>query len=361
MMRKLHIMFGAALFALAATACEGPQGPAGAVGPAGPEGPTGPAGQSTTEPCSDCHAADATIVAIEDMYAVSVHGTYTSFERDTPPCNQCHTHQGFVAKLQGNTLSDIERPARINCRTCHQIHTTYQAGDFALATTDPVDLMVGGITVDFGTGNLCANCHQARPASPNPTVGAGGQDTVPSAFYGTHHGPQATVFAAGPGLPVFEGTATLPTGPFTPHLTFAGSERRACVGCHMQEPFGNQAGDHTWNMTYNYHGSTEVLNDGTCDACHTNVTDRLDQAMAEVQPMLDDLQACLVAEGVMTAGGSANAGAVVDNDLLAAFLIWQTITEDGSYGAHNPQYVPAILSNTNEYLDANYPACAPAA
>ncbi len=360
MRRKLPLLFGATFLAFAAVACEGPQGPEGPTGPQGPEGPEGPQGPPGTvsQTCGDCHSADATIVAIEDQYEVSVHGTYTSFERDTNPCNACHTHQGFTESLAGNTVSDIAQPARINCRTCHQIHSTYEGQDFALATTDPVTLRISQTTVDFGRGNLCATCHQGREPAFIPAISNTTQSTVP-ARYGTHNGPQATVMAAGPGLPVFSGAATIPGGAFSPHITLGGAERVACVGCHMQEPFGNQAGGHTWNMTYVFHGATEVINDGTCDACHASATDELNQAMAEVQPLLADLEACLIAEGALTAGGSPNAGATVNDDLVAALLIYETITADGSYGAHHPVYVPNILSNANDYLDANYPACAP--
>ncbi|MFW6205707.1 MAG: hypothetical protein ACOC5I_00575 [Gemmatimonadota bacterium] len=353
--RKLPVLFGATLVAFAVSACEGPQGPEGPMGPTGEPGPTGPAGESTTEPCSACHSNSATIVAIEDQYAVSVHGTYTSFGRDTNPCNTCHTHQGFLASLDGGSIDNVAQPARVNCRTCHQIHTTYGAEDYALTVSDPVDLIFSGNTVDFGAGNLCATCHQARVPATVPAVGEGGQSEVPARF-GTHHGPQATVFAAGAGLPVFPGSASVPTGLFTAHVTFGGSERLACVGCHMQEPVGDQAGGHVWEMT---DGSGDVVDDGTCATCHSDATAELVEAVAEVQPLLDDLAACLVAEGVMSESGSPNAGAVVDDDLLAGFLIWQTVTEDGSYSAHHPSYVPAILSNANEYLDANYPACAP--
>lgn len=364
MRSKLPFLF-AIFFAFAATACDGPQGPEGPTGPRGeqgPEGPEGPQGPAGTldQTCADCHNDNATIVALQDQYDASVHGTYTSFERDTNPCNRCHTHQGFVASLTDNTIDDVAQPARVNCRTCHQIHTTYEGQDFALTTTEPVELMIGQTTVDLGKGNLCANCHQGRVPDFIPTIGEGGQSTIP-ARYGTHHGPQATIFAAGPGLPAFPGAEILPTEPLPAHVdfTFGSAEPVSCVGCHMQEPYGSQAGGHTWEMTYVYHGNAEVINDGTCDVCHADVTQAYETIRGEVDPMLANLAACLVAEGVMSASGSPNAGATADDDLLAAFLIWQTVTEDGSHGVHHPRYVPAILANTNDYLDANYPACAP--
>ncbi|MFO7894077.1 MAG: hypothetical protein R6U63_10095 [Longimicrobiales bacterium] len=300
-------------------------------------------------------------MTIEQLFASSPHG-FGNFEVRGPAyaggsCAACHTSQGYVAAATGADPDFTGGVASMNCRTCHQIHSNDKGGSLALTTTDPVTLRIGGTTVDFGKGNLCVHCHQGRVPDFIPTVGAGGQDTIP-ARYGTHYGPQANVFAAAPGLPAFGGAEPLPTTPFTSHVTFAGSEALGCVGCHMQstELTGNQAGGHTWGMTY---GGGEVLNDGTCDACHADVTAAFDGIAAEVQGALDDLQACLQAEGVIDGTGSPNTGAVVDNDLLAAFLVWQAVTADGSGGAHHPEYVPAILANANDYLDANYPSCAP--
>ncbi|MDX1674088.1 MAG: hypothetical protein R3314_04720 [Longimicrobiales bacterium] len=354
--RMLRLLFGAAFLALAAGACEGPRGPAGPEGDQGPPGPPGPDAQSQ---CSDCHAADQTLVTIQQQLALSPHG-FGTFELRGPDyaggaCISCHTHQGFVAAATGTTADFSAGVASVNCRTCHQIHTTMQGQDFALTTTGTVDLTLGDASVDFGSGAVCATCHQARVPSVLPTVGGGGQTEIPRRF-GTHNGPQATVFAAGPGLPVFYGSEPVPDAPFLSHVTFAGTVAETCVGCHMQVPAGNDAGGHTWNMVYS--GGT-VLNDGTCDACHVDVTAAYNDITGRVRALMDDLEACLFAEGVVDAGGSANTGATVDDDLLAAYLIFQTLNADGSNGAHHPEYVPAILSNANQYLDATYPACAP--
>lgn len=354
--RTIQLLFGIAFIGLVAGACEGPQGPAGLDGPPGPEGP---AGQDASA-CTDCHTSDATLVAIEQQMALSPHGV-GNFELRGPSyaggsCIACHTSQGYVAAVTGGTADFTGGVASMNCRTCHQIHTTMQANDFALTTTSPFELRIGQTTVDYGAGNLCANCHQGRTPDFIPEVGAGGQSEIP-ARYGVHRGPQANVFAAGPGLPAFPGSQSLPTEPISSHVTFAGTEALGCVGCHMQTPVGfDGVGGHTWDAATA--GGT-IHNDGTCDACHADVVGAYADLTAEVEPLLADLEACLFAEGVVDAGGSAITGATVDNDLLAAFLVWQTLTADGSRGAHHPAYVPAILTNTNEYLDANYPACAP--
>lgn len=359
MRRTLPLLFGAAVLALATGACEGPQGPAGPTGADGPPGPDGLDGAL----CSDCHTANQNLVSIQQLFSLSPHGP-ASFEIRGPDyaggsCIACHTSQGFTAAVTGEAADFTSGVASMSCRTCHQIHTDERGGGgLELKTTDPLTLRIGGETADLGKGNLCANCHQGRTPDLMPAVGAGGQDTIPSSHFGTHQGPQANVMAAGPGLPVFPGSETVPTEPFSFHITLDGTEKVACVGCHMQSTVGtgNEAGGHTWAMVY---GSGEVLNDGTCDACHTDVTRDYDDMVAVVQPLLDDIGACLLTEGVVDSTGAPVSGAVVDDDLIAAFLVWQTLTEDGSNGAHHPTYVPAILKNTSEYLDANYASCAP--
>ncbi len=358
MRRKLPLLLGAAVLALATGACEGPRGPAGPAGPDGPQGPDGLDGAL----CTDCHTADPTLLSIEALFSSSAHGP-DNYELLGPryaggACVSCHTSQGFSAAVTETTPDFSQGAAPMSCRTCHQIHSDERGGSLALATTEPLTLRIGETTVDLGKGNLCANCHQGRMPDLMPTVGEGGQDTIPSSHFGTHHGPQANVMAAGPGLPVFPGAETVPTEPFSFHITLDGTEKVACVGCHMQSTVGTglEAGGHTWSMIYD---GTEVLNDGTCDACHVDVTTAYDDITAVVEPLLDDIGACLLAEGVVDSAGSPVSGAVVDNDLIAAFLVWQTMTEDGSHGAHHPTYVPAILKNTSAYLDANYAACAP--
>jgi hypothetical protein len=70
------------------------------------------------------------------------------------------------AVAAGQNFSQVEigdaNPTHQDCRTCHQIHTTYTGADWALETDAPVVMVTSGATFDGGSGNLCANCHQAR-------------------------------------------------------------------------------------------------------------------------------------------------------------------------------------------------------
>jgi len=177
MKKKLPLFFGALFLVFAATACEGPAGPQGDTGETGATGATGPQGAAGTDgtnalnTCSDCHTSDATIVAIEQQFALSAHAD--NYLRASGSCIDCHTSQGFVANVTGGTADFTDGAAKINCRTCHQIHTTYAGADFALTTTDPVTLIVTGNEIDVtGTdnpgSNLCANCHQGRAEDEYP-------------------------------------------------------------------------------------------------------------------------------------------------------------------------------------------------
>lgn len=322
---------------------EGSQGAQGSQGPQGPQGPAGPAGEDAVNTCSDCHDASATIVAIERQYAASVHGTGMNFERDGSPCNQCHTHQGFMAAVAGAPISDVENPAPINCRTCHEIHTTYTAADYGLTVTAPVDLMMGG-TVDLGAGNLCATCHQNRVPEPTPTLGGGGTLTIPSPYYGVHYGNQGNV-GGGTGAFEFAGSKEITGGPGV-------HAEAGCPTCHMAEPYGAQSGGHTWAMSYEYHGSN-VDNIAGCNECHNLVEDFGFFGIQErVEELLGEVKTLLVDQGVINASSGRYVPGTYPEDLVAAAVNWQMFYKDGSKGIHNPRYAISVLMNTLEYLQS---------
>ncbi|MDT8340708.1 MAG: hypothetical protein RQ751_04280 [Longimicrobiales bacterium] len=366
--------FGTFLTALACVAalaaCEGDTGPAGPAGPAGPEGPAGtagpagpagPAGQDANENCTQCHTNDVSLFARQVQYQQSTHRLGGNFERSTTSCAVCHTHQGFIEKLEtGNnvTAENVMDPAPINCRTCHQIHTTFTDADFALTTTTPVTFINGGAEVDFGAaaGNLCATCHQGRALSPVPVID-GDPVTITSSRYGIHHGPQAQI-ASGMGAFEFDGTATIVAAP-SPHGDPATNDK-LCATCHMAQAFGEQAGGHTFNMTYGLHGE-ESENVAGCQTCHSSITgfDGLGDTPGTVLAQLIELEQLLVNAGIKVAMSTdytihgLNVFAVPGEypaNLAAAFANWQMFAEDRSLGLHNPPYVKAVLTNTIEAI-----------
>lgn len=371
-MRRSTVLFATALFLLPVlTACEGPAGPEGpagadgATGPAGPTGPVGPAGQDANENCTQCHEDNVEMFAKQIQYENSTHAVGLNFERSTASCAGCHTHQGFIERMEDGVdeaTVDVVDPAPVNCRTCHLIHTTYTSADYALTASGPVTMKLTGVgEVDFGdqAGNLCAQCHQARDMTL-PTMGAT-PVTISSSRYGVHHGPQATV-VAGVGAIEFTGTETIDGGP----SSHGDVEDNAgmCATCHMGAAFGGQAGGHTWKMTYEYHGS-ERDNVAGCNTCHDGFEDFAEwgDTPATVLALLEELESELIRVGVK-AGLSddytihgLNVYAVTGDfpgDVAGAMLNWQIFAEDRSLGLHNPAYAKAVLQNSIEVL-AGYP------
>jgi hypothetical protein len=180
---------------------------------------------------------DELLLAKQLQYAVSIHRTGDHLY-NSRSCGSCHSHQGFLERVDTDAygvVGEIEDPVYVNCRTCHQIHTTYTDADFAFTATTPFDLYNEDITtlareeVDWGAdaGNLCGRCHQARPLRER--VGAnddvndipqiGGPDVeITSSRFGYHYGTQGQVLASVAGR---RPTAIRPRTPgCAPHATW---------------------------------------------------------------------------------------------------------------------------------------------
>jgi hypothetical protein len=335
-MRRLFLLITAFLtlgVILALSGCEGP------TGPEGPEG-----GSGTLE-CMKCHSESSGITAIEGQYENSVHNKGIDFERNTPPCSGCHTHEGFLARLATGDPGTPPNPSTIHCFTCHEPHTS---GNFNLRTQAPVTLMLGG-TFDRGHGNLCANCHQGRV--PSPTVKTAPDSTnITSNRWGPHHSMQSNMLV-GSGGHEFAGFEYEDS----PHTV---AVVNGCPSCHMATPYGAQAGGHSMNMTYLSHGTEEDLVTG-CNAenCHYGAVEDFSfaGAQAEVELLMEDLNAALLGRSLIDADGlpvpgkrtEAEAGAVYN------FLF---VEGDRSLGIHNTEYAVALLESSLSELGVTAPS-----
>jgi hypothetical protein len=276
-----------------------------------------------------------------------LNGNYAYANRSG--CADCHTHEGFLARLAGGWGAGqaVDNPSPQNCRTCHKIHETYTRDDYDLRAQSPVELQLGGGTVDFGEGNLCASCHMSRSISPMPAIG-GPNVTVTSSRYGGHHSPVANVLG-GTGLFAFAGSQTIDGGPF-----IHGSKTVGCPVCHMAAGYGNEGGGHTLNMEYDSHG-TITQNTAGCQTsgCHSSLTDGFNEGhiQSQVQTQLDSLAVLLRKAGIMAAAPSVSSkSGSYSGDVAAAFINWQILSEDKSLGVHNPPYVTRVLQNTIEKM-----------
>jgi Cytochrome c3 len=323
----LSLLLLGAAFALASCAGQagpaGPAGPQGAVGPQGPVGPAGPAPSASDLTCTQCHQAGSMLTGKETSWSMSVHGSGPAFAiaAGRTPCVACHSGTGFSDRIASGTMAEDVKtadvnPTRIDCRACHQIHTTYTDADWALETTDPVVMYaVDGATYDGGKGNLCANCHQARTAIP---AAADGMIKVDSTHWGPHHGPEAAMLLGIAGAGV--------QGSPSPHYKTVPD---TCVQCHM----GGDNADHHFMPVV-----------GNCVACHADATSLdIDGVQTEVQASLDDLQKALTAKGLLDKDGNPVVGTYPEAQADALWN-WLFISQDRSLGVHNVTYTKALLS-----------------
>jgi hypothetical protein len=344
------------------TSCEGPKGPAGdtgATGEAGPTGPTGPAGPEGPAgvdgvdgnvTCSDCHS-DGNLEMKRAEFAMSQHSLgdiAVSYAGGRGRCAPCHSHELFVAYAEGLDAEDVANPSPWECSTCHGIHKTFEAVDYALRVTEAV-WDADGTEFALGNGNLCAVCHQARRAEPN-IAEPGDTFEITSTHYGPHHGAQANVLA-GFGFAEIPGSIAYPAAGSDPHMA------ASCTGCHMYE------GEHSFNPSV-----------GACNACHSTPEDfDYGGVRTDTHDDLEELRDLLVANGVLEQGhdevyeinqetGEIELVITIEGYhpvvgthsmvLAQAFFNWVGLEEDRSMGVHNPKYFNALIKNSIAALEA---------
>lgn len=337
------VLFGAMIM-MASCTKEGPAGANGKDGVDGQDGEDGINGADGTTTCIQCHDNSQGLFAVENQWANSTHAQGGNYERNEGECAICHTSQGFLGNLDGTydyTAEDamISNPNPPNCYTCHMIHDTYTPADLAFTVTGPVELRNTGGTHDFGSGSLCASCHQGRTVDPFP-VEDGDDIEVTSSRYGVHHGPQANTVAA---MGLFE-----PGSGYSQNHPHNTGIENSCVTCHMAEPYGVQAGGHTWSMQYVYHGSEAVWLGGCMD-CHTDedgLHEDIEDLQAEVQALLDELKVLLDAAGITEEGSDSSIPGTYSANVAGGCLNYKAITEDRSLGVHNPTYIKKVLENS---------------
>ncbi len=319
----------AAAFVLAA--CAGPAGSVGPAGPAGPVGPTGPAGAAGTNPkaadltCTQCHDSSDTIPSKDEQWSLSLHGTGEAFEGEgyNPSCAGCHSGGGFSTMIADGLTPDKVtngdlHPSKQDCRACHQIHTTYTSADYALETVKPVAMFATSTTFDGGSGNLCANCHQARKVIPAPA--ADGTIAVTNRF-GPHHGPQSDMLL---GI----GGAGGVTGTPSPHYS---TVKDTCVTCHMGGAGPNA--DHTF-----------APNVATCVTCHPDATDfNMKGAQTDLDAKIETLKADLTTAGLLDKTGAIVSGNFPEAQANALWNYLLVAVEDKSNGVHNMPYAEALV------------------
>ena len=331
------------------SACEGDQGP---LGPIGPIGPIGPMGENGAQNCMDCHGNSQLITAKLFQWEHSVHATGGHFTRNTFVCANCHTSQGFLQRVaEGDWIFEgdpVEDPLPPNCYTCHRIHTTYTQADWEFTQASPVTLLVEGVTLDYGKGNQCLNCHQSReytPALPDPATG--GTVNITSSRYGPHHGPQGTILA---GVGGYEIAGSMPYENSAHTDVLRNNVFNGCIACHMGPAQGVDAGGHTFRVI----SEGGSLNTAACATCHENRNELLalvDDRHAEYDSLFLELQARLLARGLLNASNpEQNTTGTYEGHEAGVMFNYKLCLEEKSRGIHNFKYAKALMVNSIEAL-----------
>jgi hypothetical protein len=300
-----------------------------------------------SESCKVCHS-DANFQEVTFQYNQSVHKSgaiAVAYAGGRASCAECHSSEGFIEfAATGDVGGDISAPSAWECKTCHSLHTTFDSTDYALRLAEPISFIFDTTVVaDFGNGNLCSNCHQNRRAEPNMDV-PGATFEITSSHYGPHHGPQANL-VYGAGFAEIAGSKSYAAPGGTQHFT------ESCTGCHMGE-YADGAGGHTLNPTLN-----------SCDECHSGAEDfDINDFQTEIAAQLEELRDLLVAAHVLhqdtvtleyhpVNSRDYPGEGIFDMEEAQAFFNWIGIEEDRSLGAHNPNYIEALLTNSIEALN----------
>jgi hypothetical protein len=259
-----------------------------------------------------------------------VHGTGEAFIRgEGTDCAGCHGTEGAKARINAGlpphdpSVEGVTNVTPYDCRTCHNIHTTYTKDDFSLTGGEqPVVLEMTGGTFDGGKGNLCANCHQIRNELP---VAVDGNIEVSNRF-GTHYGVEAAMLLSEGGLGGVSGSPS-------PHYKIV---ENTCVACHM--------GDER-NHTY-------LPAVARCQACHEGAEDfDVNGVQTEVRAMVEELHAIFVERGMLDPETDLwIVPATYPEAVANAMWNYKFVVYDQSMGVHNTAFTKALLQQALDAL-----------
>ena len=314
-------------------ACHGPMG----VNPAAHTPMLATNFSGTT--CAKCHTES-------EEYATSGHGSVLNrmtreemaAEWGRSSCDYCHISEGFIKKYDSdnaNLTYDGETANMVGCATCHDAHAADNPAQLRTLAdaTSPYggeDSPSGYSITGLGKGQICAQCHHARPSRSQIVA----QIDTGSVRPGPHHSPQGDM-VSGRGCWETPGTyvrANQHTG-----LT------DMCVDCHMYSiPMGQTGGP--------LYGHSFFPDIRKCQTCHTEATNfDINGAQTRIEAKLEELAALLPHDStgaVMSAMDTLN----WTRAQREAGYVYLFVENDGSMGVHNIGYADSLLTNAIRYL-----------
>jgi hypothetical protein len=329
--------------------------------------------------CMTCHGStpEYPVLGARMTYDTSGHKRNgNSAYANGGGCQRCHTNEGFidyVATGAVNNAAFVDYPSQPGCFTCHEPH---ESGTLDLRTVEPVTL-ANKTAFDLGSGNLCANCHQAR-ANAAEFVKPLAARAI-NANWGAHRGPQADVLM---GTNAFEDPRKSYA---TSAHTYAVSD--GCVVCHMSLPDGRYAfspelGGHSFRIASEVHEAPKINTSG-CIACHPTMKQVAGKEVFDIRAKTDyDLDGATevvqeevrgLLERMSNASGTgvlqtlaipfykpdgtfnaSTAETIRPIEEVAAIYNYKMILEDRSLGVHNPTYVIQVLYDSISALDRGF-------
>jgi hypothetical protein len=301
----------------------------------------------TASQCFDCHSDQNTkLVAAEAQWSYSVHGSGDNINRNTTPCQQCHTSDGFVAKVTGASIPNpVVNPTAIHCFTCHAPHTN---SNLTLRVTAPQSLE-NGESFDMNDANICAACHHARQ-NVNTYIE---DPTELSEHWGPHHSPQSDMLWGSNGYEY--------AGYQYEQTNHKGATEDGCLDCHFKATRNYIVGGHSFNMMFVADGDT-TINSGGC-SCHSSSVDDFNhhEVQDSVHTLVEDLKARLIAAGLVDATGHPLDDVFTSPDSAGAVWNFLMVEEDRSMGVHNADYIIGLLNSAIQFIQTGPTPAAPAA
>jgi hypothetical protein len=328
--------------------------------------------------CTDCHGSETKypLRGARAQYLTSGHRTIGNASyANSDDCQGCHTNEGFIERVKTGKVDVkkfVRHPSEIGCFTCHAPHDT---GDFSLRKTSAVTL-ANGAKFDRGSGNLCANCHQAR-RTPKDEVKP---RNIPTASWGAHHGPQADMLA---GTNAYE----YPGKKYS-SSAHAALPQATCVTCHMALPNGRYSlapsiGGYSFKVEGEVHEEPKVNNAGCLSSgCHGemnqakgtpffdrkapadyNGNGKIETVQQEVQGLYERLindKGAGLLQTLKPPLYDANEKFIENNknqypvEVVGALYNYKFVQEDRSKGIHNTTYAVQLLMDAVKALDKSF-------
>ncbi len=318
--------------------------------------------------CNQCHDAPTHHIKGTEWYTSGhANTTRTPSGPTRSACVRCHTSDGFIGNLNGDTVTNTTFSA-IGCQACHEPHgeTVPASNPHLLRKLGSVTMGDGSVITNAGAGALCLQCHTSRNgAATNSIYGyvLGKQTWNGGSAFGVHDSSQGDML---------EGRNAFTYGQTIPSSSHRTTVADACVGCHMQtvnlgEPGFLLSGGHTFKMSYQAvaNGVTNTVDKvNVCAQCHGNIASFdfpvqdyngdgvIAGVQTEVQSMLDRLST-MVPNGTYVASGNYVADGLVKTSMstktnwpakyLMAAYNWQFVNADGSKGVHNAPFATGLL------------------